>query len=179
MFVTWIWRLVAFQCGIKSLVSEMLGAGPYISWICPELCPCCWPSEKSHFLLTSVCVKVLSVIVTVRFDPPLHTHQPQLMNLNAFSWIQIFCLGYRLINKHLIALVALGTPNNQQHKTDTPDLTWAMVLKQNLRRLQRLLCHGWILFVRSEHLAYRSLQCRGSVQMSLNPDTPAKCDTEL
>lgn len=65
---------------------------------------------------TSVCFKVLSVIVTVQFDPQ---HQPQLMNFNVFSWIRIFCLGYPLKNKHSVALVALGTPNNQQHKTDT------------------------------------------------------------
>lgn len=55
------------------------------------------------------------------FDPALPpSHQPQLTKFNAFSWIEIFCLGSPLKNKQPAALVALGTPSSQQHKTDAP-----------------------------------------------------------
>lgn len=48
--------------------------------------------------------------------PSPHTHLPPLMNFNAFGWIQIFCLGYPLKNKHCQWLL---WGHNKQHKTNT------------------------------------------------------------
>lgn len=50
--------------------------------------------------------------------PLRHTqHLPPLMNFNAFGWIQIFCLGYSLKNKHSVS--GCSGDITKQHETNT------------------------------------------------------------